>query len=487
LLFAAWAVVALCYASTLVEMGRVWTHSRNYIHGWLILPICAWLLWRERDRLRTVPLRRSALGLSACLTAVALWLPAYALQVNVIAQVAVIGLLIATLWAAWGGVALRALWFPAAFALLAVPFSEGFVPWLMEWTATATIALLRLTGFFVVREGMLFSTVAGDFAVAEACSGVRYLTITVTAGALYAYLQFRTTRFRLGFVMLAACLALAGNVFRAYGLVVIGHTFGMEHAAGIDHFVHGSVFFGILMLALFAMGAVLSRRERAPPSTVRRPPGPQAAPEIRPTAGIALWVAVVALGPMLAYALQRADRRPLPAATLYADGVGEWRAAEGASECATIDIERSANRACRAFEHSSLGNLTVAVVAARARASAMDLLATEGRVTNPDAWRLVAAQETMLSGLAMRESTHEDAAGARRLRIWQTYWFNQSADPRRIAVAWRYLQQRATGGNGMPKLLVIISPDYPGAKTAAEDFAREWATRARGAAKAPAM
>jgi exosortase A len=472
-LLALWASATVAYAGTLFDMASVWSNSRNYLHGWLILPICAWLLWRERGRLRGVAPRASSLGLLACFLAVAAWIPAQALQINVISQFAFVGLLVATLWAAWGGTALRVLWFPAAFAMLAVPFSEGFVPALMEWTATATIALLRFTGYFVVREGLFFSTVAGDFAVAEACSGVRYLTITVTAAALFAYLQFASLRYRLGFVLLAIVISLVGNVLRAYGLVVIGHTFGMESAAGIDHFIHGTVFFGVLLIVLFGAGAWLARREpRTADAEVSGDTGTRSC--TRGRRWLPVWLGIMLLGPVAALALQSSERTALPARPTIAD-IGEWRALPPEPDCGPFAIANRSSIECRTFEHPRLGQFRVAIVSGGSRAEALDLLATENRVTRPTAWRLVSQRARRIAtDIVVTESVQESLQDTRRLRSWHEYRFGHRTAPNRRAVALPYLFARMTGDPRLPLLLVITTAERPDADAALADFAPRW-------------
>ena len=81
--------------------------------------------------------------------------------------------------------------FPLFFLLLAVPFGEAFLPYLMSWTADFTVAALLLTGIPVYREGTFFALPSGQWSVVEACSGLRYLIASITIGTLYAYLTYQ--------------------------------------------------------------------------------------------------------------------------------------------------------------------------------------------------------------------------------------------------------------------------------------------------------
>ena len=57
------ALVVLVYHQTLVTMWRTWQTNPNYSHGYLIPPVVAFLLWRERRRFLEARERVSKFGL----------------------------------------------------------------------------------------------------------------------------------------------------------------------------------------------------------------------------------------------------------------------------------------------------------------------------------------------------------------------------------------------------------------------------------------
>jgi EpsI family protein len=125
----------------------------------------------------------------------------------------------------------------------------------MEFTADFTVSALQLTGIPVYREGTFFSIPSGDWSVVEGCSGLRYLISSFTLGCLYAYLTYRSLRRRLLFAAAALIVPVFANGGRAYMIVMIAHLSGMKLALGIDHYIYGWVFFGIVMLLLFWIGS----------------------------------------------------------------------------------------------------------------------------------------------------------------------------------------------------------------------------------------
>ena len=120
------------------------------------------------------------------------WLLATLASVLVFQQLFLITMIPAVVWTILGGQMVRALAFPLAYLLLAVPFGEALIPPLIDFTADFTVKALQLTGIPVYREGSFFTIPSGNWSVVEACSGLRYLIASFTLGTLYAYLTYRS-------------------------------------------------------------------------------------------------------------------------------------------------------------------------------------------------------------------------------------------------------------------------------------------------------
>lgn len=252
---AALVVVFYYYRETVASMVAIWQSSETYAHGWIILPIALWLLWRERDCVLRIEPRFNPLGLLAMAAVVLLWVAADIIDAQVIKHLTLVLMVGATVLTLLGWRAARQMAFPLAFLLFAVPVGEILVPLLMEFTASFTVAAIQLTGVPVFRDGMFFSLPSGDFEVAVACSGIRYLIASIALGTLYAYLSFSSNMKRFLFIGLAALVPIVANGVRAYLIVMIAHLSGMKLAVGIDHFIYGWVFFGLVMFVLFLIGS----------------------------------------------------------------------------------------------------------------------------------------------------------------------------------------------------------------------------------------
>ncbi len=240
---------------TFLSMAEIWERSETFAHGYLVFPISLWLIWRQHRELAQLTPRPDARGLLLLGGAGAAWLLADAGSVNVVAQYAFIALLLGTVWTLLGWTFVRAALFPLTFLFFAVPVGEFLIPPLMTFTADFTVLALQFTGIPVYREGTFFSIPSGDWSVVEGCSGLRYLIASITLGLLYAYLTYRSWTRRLLFTLAAIIVPILANGGRAYMIVMIAHLSDMKLALGVDHYIYGWVFFGLVMLLLFWVGA----------------------------------------------------------------------------------------------------------------------------------------------------------------------------------------------------------------------------------------
>lgn len=307
----------LLYLGTVRSIVAVWNSSETFAHGYVILPISLWLIWRRRDNFSLYPPQPwpPALALLAVLGVG--WLAAQLGEVQVVSQYTFVAMFPVAALALFGPRLAGSLTFPLLFLLFAVPFGEIFVAPLIQFTADFTVWAVRATGIPVLRSGTRFELPTGNWSVVEACSGVRYLISSVTLGCLYAYLTYRSTGRRLLFIGLSVIVPVIANGLRAYMIVMIGHLSGMELATGVDHIIYGWLFFGLVMFVMFWIGSFWRQDEpaaataAASAAAAARPAQHGSTPRRLPlmVAGVLL---VCALWPALALLGERVNHNPAP-------------------------------------------------------------------------------------------------------------------------------------------------------------------------------
>lgn len=321
----AFLLILAWFWPTANEIRRVWDGSSTYEHGYAVLPLWLWLLWRERHRVVEQGFRPGWLAVLFVLGAGSVWLVGELAAVGALRHFGLAGMLIGAIWLIWGHRAAAMAAFPLGFLFFAVPFGEFLVPVLMEHTADFTVMALRLTGIPVYREGLSFVIPSGNWSVVEACSGIRYLIASVMVGSLYAYLTYASLTRRLVFVAFSFVMPLVANWLRAYLIVMLGHLSGNKLAVGVDHLIYGWVFFGVVVFAMFWIGA----RWRQPVPQDQPPSGQlgAVAPVQQLVAAVVLAVAAAGVWKPLAQWMLAA---PAPAvSSLQApSALGGWQAAE---------------------------------------------------------------------------------------------------------------------------------------------------------------
>jgi exosortase A len=243
------------YWSTIGSIVSIWNRSETFAHGFLIVPISLYLVWQKRRELRALIPQADYRGVVALGVLGAGWLLARSVDVLVLQQFCLVGMVPALVWAILGWDVIRTVAFPLGFLLLGVPIGEGLVPPMMKFTARFAATAVKLTGIPVYWEGLFITLPNGNWSIVEACSGVRYLIASVTLGFLYAYLSYRSFWRRALFVALSFIVPVIANGVRAYLIIMIGYLSDMRLAAGVDHLIYGWVFFGFVMLLLFWFGS----------------------------------------------------------------------------------------------------------------------------------------------------------------------------------------------------------------------------------------
>ncbi len=323
------ALLLLSFRETATTMVGIWSRSETFAHAFVVPPLVAWLIWRQRDVLQGLRPRPVPWMVLPMAGLALLWWLGDLVSANAVTQLTLTAMLVCSVPAVLGWQVTRAILFPLAFLFFAVPIGEFMTPMLISLTADFTVSALRMTGVPVFREGMHFVIPSGSWSVIDECSGVRYLMASFMVGSLFAYLNYRSTQKRLIFVAFSIVVPIVANWLRAYLIVMIAHLTDNKLATGVDHILYGWVFFGIVIMALFFIGARWAEDDRvpvaAPDEWARAPTGSE-----QRRAGQVVMVAVLALAvAQLPLLLQRGQSQvvssPAPALQLP-DTLGDgWR------------------------------------------------------------------------------------------------------------------------------------------------------------------
>ncbi|HYO26386.1 MAG TPA: exosortase/archaeosortase family protein, partial [Lacipirellulaceae bacterium] len=225
-------LLVLAYGNMLWFTSTFWSDGL-YSHGWIVPLIAAYLLWIRR-RSFVEPLESDRwIGVAVLVASQALRVWASVYDFNIFDRLSFIGSLLATTlivggrhMLAWAGPAL-------AFLLFMFPLPSFFENTLLMSLQTVASKMstfvLQLLGVGAARAGNVISIdTMEDLTVAEACSGLRMLTIFGAMSVALVMIIERPWWDKLLILLSAVPIALVSNVVRIVTTGLLFLAFGQE-------------------------------------------------------------------------------------------------------------------------------------------------------------------------------------------------------------------------------------------------------------------
>jgi exosortase A len=249
---------------TILAMAQTWYYSNTFNHGFLILPIAAFLAWRKRGELANAPVAPDWRGGVGLALGALLWLLGDASGTLIVQELSVIIILQALVLAVFGKAVFRVLLFPLSYLYFAVPFGLELIPPLQTVTAFLSVGLLKLVGIPVFSDGYLISIPGGDWYVADACSGIRYVISSLALGGLFAGMMYVTWWRRALVLVVAVVVPILANGVRAFGIILLAYLTDNKLATGVDHLIYGWFFFTLVSGVVLALGLIFRETPTSP-------------------------------------------------------------------------------------------------------------------------------------------------------------------------------------------------------------------------------
>lgn len=451
------AIIPLIFADATGTMISTWMESSTFNHGPMIPVLAAYLAWRRRDQLSGVQPRFEWIGLAAVAAALMVWLVGRLSATMIVQQFGLVLTLQAFVLCVLGRDVVRRLLFPLFYLIFAVPFGAELVPPLQDITAFFVVSLLRLVGIPVFIDGVFITTPAGNYLVAEACAGLRYLISTIALGLVFANLTFHSWQRRAIFIALTLTVPIIANGIRAFLIVLIAYLSNNEIAVGIDHIIYGWVFFSLVTFLLFAAGYAMREplEEFSVPPLRRRQPASRTAP-------IAAAVAAVALAAGASFYADRAVARTasldpgihapdMPGFSRILMSVEGWRPRFMGADRQIDQVYEKAGRRV---------DLNIGLYA-RERQGAKAVTVHHDFESEP-VWKSgeTAAIEVDLPGRTLSAMSLRLSAPGRYRLIWYWYWVDGEFTGSPYAAKLLQMKALLTGGNPAAAI-IAVSAEYP--------------------------
>ena len=248
-------VLLALYAPVLRILLDQWYRDPDYSHGFLVPLLSAYLIWHRRDKLRQVARRPSLWGMVIVLGALGLLVLGSLGAELFLARFSLLCTICGLIVYFCGGAMLRAVAFPMAFLLFAIPipgvvYNEIVFPLQFIASRFATWTLETLNLFPIMREGNVLILPGMALEVVEACSGIRSLISLLALAAGFGYVVERSTVARWILFLAMVPLAIISNGTRVMLTALLANYIGVKAAEGFMHEFSGWVIF-VVAIALF--------------------------------------------------------------------------------------------------------------------------------------------------------------------------------------------------------------------------------------------
>lgn len=333
---AAWRCAAICVFLLASTFALLWPTTAtliaawedesvtSYTHGYLVVALSIWLLWRDRHRLLAHP---ATLTLSAAVPLAAisvLWLICVRASIQTAHQFLLPIIVWLSICTALGWRAAVAGIFAVGYLYFAVPVWGAINGVLQDATVVAVEALLRATDVPAYVEGSFVHLAAGTFEIAGGCSGLHYFIVAFAIAALYGEVHRDSWGARLRILAVALVLALLTNWLRVYTIILAGYFTDMQHyLVRVDHSTYGWAVFAVMMVVFFVIVRRLPTAAEEPESAAL---AQSSALQPKWPLAVTTALAAIALGPLWSV-LAPISAAPLPQAGELLPSATPWSSA----------------------------------------------------------------------------------------------------------------------------------------------------------------
>ncbi len=251
------AIVLFLYHGILSALVINWWTDPNFSHGFFLPLFSAFIVWKERKKLASVPLQPSRIGLVVIFSSLLVLIVGVLGAELFLSRSSLVFLLAGLIiyFAGWSH--FRLLVFPWAVLFLMIPipvviYNQIAFPLQFLASRMAT-SLLGLFGVPVLREGNVLNLPTMSLEVVEACSGIRSLISLATLAVIYGYFMEPRYTIRLILALAAIPIAVAANGLRIMGTGMLGEYWSPDMAEGFFHTFSGWIIFLLSLAMLFLL------------------------------------------------------------------------------------------------------------------------------------------------------------------------------------------------------------------------------------------
>ncbi len=238
------------------ELFETWLNHSNNSHGLLVPLISIYFIWQQREKLNSIQISSSQIGMVILVISMLFYLISYAGGIAFVSRAMIVFSIIGIVLFTLGWKLFKIVAFPLLFLLFMVPVPTsviGLVAFPLQLFATNIAAfIIKIVSIPVYQEGNMLYFAQTQLEVAEACSGIRSIMALMMLSVIFVYLTGKGLWRKIIILASAIPIALLANIIRVSGTGILAHFYGDKVARGFLHEFSGMVVFafGFIILVL---------------------------------------------------------------------------------------------------------------------------------------------------------------------------------------------------------------------------------------------
>ena len=233
----------------------------NYSHGFFIPVISAFLIWQDRQKLKSTLMRPANTGLIFVICGLALFLVAYLGAELFIQRFSMILVIWGTIVFLFGFGIGKVVLLPVAYLTFMIPLPA--ILWykiafpLKLFATKMAVALIQLLNIPVYREGNIIHLTNNTLQVVDACSGMRSLASLLAISAAFALITNHGKLKKWLLFLFAIPIAIFANIMRLTATAALSQKYGPKVAQGFLHEFSGILVFAFAIVLLYVTHLLL--------------------------------------------------------------------------------------------------------------------------------------------------------------------------------------------------------------------------------------
>ena len=252
------SILIFFFYDALSYMVQLWGSKEEYGHGYIIPVIALFFIWQKKDKLETIELKGSWLGLLVVLAGLFMYFAGELSSLYVVTQYAFIIVLMGAALSYMGAKGFKFVLIPMLILFFMIPLPNFLYQSLsanLQLISTQIgVAVIRLMDISVYVEGNIIDLGTYKLQVVEACSGLNYLFPLMTLAFISAYF-FTGSFWKKVIIFLSSIpITILMNSFRIGAIGVTVEYWGPEMAEGFLHDFEGwAVFMSCIAILIGEM------------------------------------------------------------------------------------------------------------------------------------------------------------------------------------------------------------------------------------------